>query len=57
LEYLGFALQLLDDLQDVQEDLKNNQMTLFSSAVVRNEKLDNSTAKLINFIHQPLLRY
>lgn len=45
---LGFVLQLIDDLQDVKEDLKNNSMTVFSQTS-RSYKLDSLTNKLINF--------
>jgi len=53
--YLGFALQLLDDLQDVKEDAANNQRTLFSDAYLKGIPLDDTVAKLINFVHHPLV--
>ncbi|MCK5129852.1 MAG: hypothetical protein KAQ68_08375 [Clostridiales bacterium] len=44
----GFILQLIDDLQDVKSDIKDNSMTIFSQSV-RGFKLDTLTNKLINF--------
>ncbi|CAF1631755.1 unnamed protein product, partial [Didymodactylos carnosus] len=49
LEYLGFGLQLLDDLQDVQEDLKNNHRTIFTQAICDHQSLDIPTGKLIQY--------
>jgi hypothetical protein len=44
----GVLLQLCDDLQDIQEDLKNGSMTIFS--ILANKwTLDNVTNNLINF--------
>ncbi|CAF0943955.1 unnamed protein product [Adineta steineri] len=51
LEYLGFALQLLDDLQDVTEDLKNNHRTIFTQSIVEGQTLDATTARLIQFFN------
>lgn len=45
----GFALQLIDDLQDVKDDLENSHMTIFSQTA-KQYNLDNLTNKLINFI-------
>jgi hypothetical protein len=55
LAHLGLALQLLDDLQDVEEDLKNNRMSIFAHAIRHGETLDKATARLLNFIHHPIL--
>lgn len=44
----GFLLQLADDLQDVEEDLKNNHMTVMSQ-LSKGYKLDGLVNKLINF--------
>ena len=46
----GIMLQLCDDLQDVQEDLKNNSVTIFS-LTSKHWYLDNITNKLINFVY------
>lgn len=45
----GIMLQLCDDLQDVQEDIKNNHITVFS-LTAKHWELDFITSKLINFI-------
>jgi hypothetical protein len=45
----GIMLQLCDDLQDVQEDIKNINSTIFS-LTAKHWELDNITNKLINFI-------
>jgi len=45
----GIMLQLCDDLQDVQEDIKNNNITIFS-LTAKHWELDFITNKLINFI-------
>ncbi len=45
----GVILQLIDDLQDVKDDLKNNHMTVFSQTA-RISKLDTITYKLIKFV-------
>jgi hypothetical protein len=45
----GIMLQLCDDLQDVQEDIQNNNTTIFS-LTAKHWELDNITNKLINFI-------
>jgi len=44
----GVLLQLIDDLQDLTEDLKNGHMTIFSQNV-SNSPLDNLVNKLLNF--------
>lgn len=44
----GFALQLVDDLQDAKIDCDNNHSTVFSGKI-ETEKLDILTSKLINF--------
>lgn len=49
----GVFLQLIDDLQDVQEDLKNGHMTIFSQIAGR-WPLDNLTNKLFWFIEKAL---
>lgn len=49
----GVLLQLLDDLQDVSEDLKNGHMTVFSQAAL-NSYLDKLTNKLFWFIEAVL---
>ena len=51
LEYLGFALQLLDDLQDVREDMKNNHRTIFTQTIFEGRTLDQPTARLIQFLY------
>lgn len=45
----GIMLQLCDDLQDVQEDIKNNHLTIFS-LTAKCWNLNSITNKLINFI-------
>ncbi|SMC21286.1 hypothetical protein SAMN02745134_01233 [Clostridium acidisoli DSM 12555] len=44
----GVLLQLCDDLQDVQEDLENGSVTMFSM-LANTWNFDNVTNKLINF--------
>ena len=44
----GVLLQLIDDLQDLTEDLKNGHMTIFSQNA-SNAPLDNLVNKLLNF--------
>jgi hypothetical protein len=44
----GFILQLIDDLQDVDEDLKNGHMTVFSRQAGKC-RLDDKVNKLIAF--------
>lgn len=44
----GIFLQLCDDLQDVESDLKNGHMTIFSQTCVK-WKLDGLVNRLINF--------
>ena len=51
LEYLGFGLQLLDDLQDVNEDLTNNHRTIFTQSIVQGRPLDEPTARLIQYCY------
>ncbi|UJR17091.1 hypothetical protein I4U23_003988 [Adineta vaga] len=53
LEYVGFGLQLLDDLQDVEEDMKNNHRTIFTQSIVERQTLDAPTARLIQFLYNP----
>lgn len=45
----GVLLQLGDDLQDVQEDLRRGSMTLFSHAAATRETLDGLTIQLLSF--------
>jgi len=45
----GLFLQLADDIQDIEEDRKNNHMTLFSSPP-RKQKLDDLANKLFFFV-------
>lgn len=45
----GVLLQLGDDLQDVQEDLKTGSATLFSDAVKQGKELDNLVRQLLAF--------
>ena len=45
----GALLQLGDDLQDVQEDIRNGSTTLFSRAAVLGQPLDGLTTRLLNF--------
>lgn len=49
----GVFLQLLDDLQDVDADLKAGHQTLFTRAACRC-RLDDLTARLARFIHTVL---
>ncbi|CAF1423246.1 unnamed protein product [Rotaria sp. Silwood1] len=51
LEYLGFGLQLLDDLQDVEEDMKNNHRTIFTQSLADGQTLDAPTARLIQYCY------
>ncbi|CAF3889191.1 unnamed protein product [Rotaria sp. Silwood1] len=51
LEYLGFGLQLLDDLQDVKEDMKNNHRTIFTQTLAEDQTLDAPTARLIQYCY------
>ena len=45
----GVLLQLGDDLQDVQEDIRNGSRTLFSRAAAQAQPLDGLTTRLLNF--------
>ena len=45
----GVLLQLIDDLQDVEEDLKNGNMTVFSQNASK-YPLDTIVNKLLNFV-------
>lgn len=45
---LGIVLQLIDDLQDIKEDTKSNNMTIFTMNKDR-QPMDTLTGKLINF--------
>lgn len=51
LEYLGFGLQLVDDLQDVKEDMKNNHRTIFTQSIAEGQTLDAPTARLIQYFY------
>ncbi|CAF1191803.1 unnamed protein product [Rotaria sordida] len=51
LEYVGFALQLIDDLQDVKEDMKNNHRTIFTQTIAEGRTLDAPTAHLMQFCY------
>jgi len=46
---IGFALQLFDDLQDVNSDIKNKHQTLFTQAAANDGNLDMMTSKLLNY--------
>lgn len=45
----GVLLQLGDDLQDVNEDMQRDSMTLFSRAALSGKTLDRLTIQLLNF--------
>lgn len=45
----GVLLQLGDDLQDVQDDLRRGSATLFTRAVEQGRTLDGLVAQLLNF--------
>jgi hypothetical protein len=45
----GVLLQLGDDLQDVQEDLRRGSVTLFTRAAAAGQPLDNLVVQLLNF--------
>ncbi len=45
----GSVLQLIDDLQDVKADYKDESMTIFSLSIPHN-KLDNLVKKMLNFM-------
>jgi hypothetical protein len=45
----GVLLQLGDDLQDVQEDMRRDSMTLFSRTAISGKRLDGLTIQLMNF--------
>lgn len=47
----GAFLQFLDDLQDVQSDLKAGHQTLFTQAVNTGGPLDRVTSRLYHFMH------
>ncbi|CAM4926071.1 unnamed protein product [Rotaria socialis] len=49
LEYLGFGMQLVDDLQDVALDMKNNHRTIFTQLIAEGQTLDAPTARLIQY--------
>ncbi|CAF1316580.1 unnamed protein product [Rotaria sordida] len=51
LEYLGFAFQLLDDLQDFHEDMKNNHRTIFTQTFLDGKTLDEPTGRLIQYCY------
>ncbi|CAF2616195.1 unnamed protein product [Rotaria sp. Silwood2] len=51
LEYLGFGLQLLADLQDVKEDMKNNHRTIFTQTLAEGRTLDEPIARLIQYCY------
>lgn len=46
----GILLQIIDDLQDIDEDLENNHMTILSQ-LAKKYPLDKLINKLINFIN------
>ena len=45
----GFVLQLIDDLQDVETDMQNGHMTMFSR-IAGKEKLDDAAFRLKAFV-------
>jgi hypothetical protein len=45
----GVLLQLGDDLQDVEEDLRRGAITLFTRAAAAGQPLDNLVVQLLNF--------
>jgi hypothetical protein len=45
----GVLLQLGDDLQDVQEDLRRGSVTLFTRAAAQGKPLDGLAVQLLNF--------
>lgn len=47
----GIFLQIIDDLQDIDEDLENNNMTILSQ-LAKGYPLDKLINKLINFINE-----
>jgi hypothetical protein len=49
----GFVLQLIDDLQDTENDMKSNNMTIFSQTAI-GFKLDSIASKLISFSYKAL---
>ncbi|CAF1156851.1 unnamed protein product, partial [Didymodactylos carnosus] len=51
LHYFGFDIQLLDNLQDVKEGLKNNHRTIFTQTIVDGHLLDEPTVKLIQYFY------
>ncbi|CAF0943542.1 unnamed protein product [Rotaria sordida] len=51
LEYLDFGLQMFDDLQDVEEDMKNNHRTIFTQSLADGQTLDAPTARLIQYCY------
>ncbi|CAF3412441.1 unnamed protein product [Rotaria sp. Silwood1] len=51
LEYMGFGLQLIDDLQDMKEDMKNNHRTVFTQTLAEGRTLDAPTARLIQYYY------
>jgi len=48
----GALLQLGDDLQDVEEDLRRGSDTLFTRAIAAGLPLDTLATQLLNFSHQ-----
>ncbi|CAF0927984.1 unnamed protein product [Didymodactylos carnosus] len=57
LEYFGFGIQLVDDLQDVKVDLKNNHRTIFTQTITDGHMLDEPTAKLIHYFYHGKTAY
>ncbi|CAF1387097.1 unnamed protein product [Rotaria sordida] len=51
LEYIGFGLQLIDDLQDLKGDMKNNHRTVFTQTLAEGRTLDAPTARLIQYCY------
>ncbi|UJR12318.1 hypothetical protein I4U23_016495 [Adineta vaga] len=49
LEYLGFGMQLVDDLQDVPLDMENDHRTIFTQSIADGQTLDEPTARLIQY--------
>lgn len=47
---LGYALQLIDDLQDLGEDLRSNHFTIFTQVLTQGLALDYLVNRLWNFL-------
>lgn len=52
--FFGFALQLLDDIQDVARDLSERHYTLFSSVAKTGVKLDTLVNRLFHLLERSL---